>query len=92
MTHERLAATEDLKSELNWLTETLISERQATIAELEAIGDRLVSSALVRSKSLIDHFFIRLFQLIIFIGVVTAVSVLIVKRGHAKKNTIRTHH
>ena len=91
MTHERLAATEDLKSALNQLSETLVSERQATLVELEAIGDRIVSRALVRSKSLIDHFFLRLLQLIIFIGLVCAVTIFIVTRGHAKNRTKRNH-
>lgn len=89
MTHERLAATEDLKSALNRLSETLVSERQATLVELEAIGDRIVSRSLDRSKSLIDHFFVRLFQLIIFIGLASAVIFFIVKRGHVKSRTKR---
>jgi len=87
MTHERLAATEDLRSELNRLTETLVSERQATLVEIEAIGDRLINSALVRSKSLIDHFFVRLLQLIIFIGVAVVLTFLLFKRGHTKRET-----
>ena len=87
MTHERLAATEDLRSELNRLTETLLSERQAILAEMEAIGDRLVGQALNRSKSLIDHFFMRLLQLLVFLGVAGCGVLLVFKRSYQKRNT-----
>ena len=87
MTHERLAATEDLRSELNRLTATLISERQAILAEMEVIGDRLVGQALDRSKSLIDHFFVRLLQLLVFAGVPGVGVLLFFKRSYQKENT-----
>lgn len=87
LTHERLAVTEDLKTELNRLTEKLVSERKATLAEMEAISDRLFGRALVRSKSLIDHFFVRLLQLIIFIGVAEIVIFFIFFKSHTKRKT-----
>lgn len=45
-------------------------ERKATLAELETIGNRTIENTFVRSESLIDHFFLRVFQLTLFIMLV----------------------
>ncbi|BBO74339.1 hypothetical protein DSCW_17560 [Desulfosarcina widdelii] len=85
LTQERLAATEDLRSELTRLIETLVSERQATLVEIEAIGDRLVDRSLDSGKQLIDHFLLRLIQLVVVTGVLAAAIIFTVIRIRAKR-------
>ena len=59
LTEERKAVME----ELNRTTETLLKERRDTMVEMEIMGNRIVENAMIQSKGLIDHFFIRMLQL-----------------------------
>ena len=60
LTDERKAVMEELKR----TTDILLKERQVTMLELETMGNRIVDNAMIQSKGLIDHFFLRALQLI----------------------------
>jgi len=53
LTQERRAVVEALKTELNRIAELLKSEREATMVEMEETGNRII-----------DHFFVRVLQLV----------------------------
>jgi hypothetical protein len=68
LTGERKEVMEILIAELSRITDLLVAERQATMLELEVAGNRIVEGALQRSERLIDHFFIRLSQLMLAVA------------------------
>jgi len=94
LTKERLAATSDMRSMQSMLMDLMSKERTAVMgsideqrialfAEIESIGIRMVETAQQQSKNVIDHFFIRLFQLvavIVFGGFIVAFILLRLKR------------
>ena len=94
LTKERLAATSDMRSMQSMLMDLMSKERAAVMgsideqrialfAEIESIGIRMVETAQQQSKNVIDHFFIRLFQLvavIVFGGFIVAFILLRLKR------------
>jgi len=94
LTKERLAATSDMRSMQSVLMDLMSKERAAVMgsideqrialfAEIESIGIRMVETAQQQSKNVIDHFFIRLFQLvavIVFGGFIVAFILLRLKR------------
>ena len=67
LTKERQVITDALERELKRATDLLQSERRMTMAEMEAIGNRIAENAILKSKKLIDHFFIRAFQFVLII-------------------------
>ena len=78
LTKERLAATSDMRSMQSVLMDLMSKERAAVMGsideqrialfvEIESIGIRMVETAQQQSKNVIDHFFIRLFQLVVVI-------------------------
>jgi hypothetical protein len=78
LSRERGVVVEELRAELNRVIEVLLSERRATMLELEVVGNRLVEGALLDSERLVDHFFIRLLQLLVLIGLVLGVAAVII--------------
>ena len=86
VTRERTAVTDDLKSLRQVIEEIIAQERQMvlqaidtqrvqTLLELEAVGNRIVARSLAQSKQVIDHFFLRLVQVLgglLIIGVLLA--------------------
>jgi len=67
LTEERKAVME----ELNRTIDILLKEKKVTMVELEIMGNRIVENAMIQSKGLIDHFFVRTLQLlgVIVLGV-----------------------
>ena len=69
LTGERNTIMEQLITELNRITNLLVAERRTTMLELEVVGNRIVEGGLQSSERLIDHFFIRLSQLLLVVVV-----------------------
>lgn len=80
LTGERTEVMEQLIAELNRITDLLVAERQTTLLELEVAGNRMTEGALKRSERLVDHFFIRLSQLLLTVALVLGIAALIVFR------------
>jgi len=90
----KIAATSDMRSMQSVFMDLMSKERAAVMgsideqrialfAEIESIGIRMVETAQLQSKNVIDHFFIRLFQLvavIVFGGFIVAFILLRLKR------------
>jgi len=76
LTQERRAVVEELKTELNRITELLKSERKATMVEMEETGNRII-----------DHFFVRVLQLVMIIIIVFIILGFIIIRIIAKRES-----
>lgn len=74
LTQERRAVVEELKNEVLRITELIMSERRATMVDLDATGGRIVENTIFKSERLIDHFFIRLMQFAM--GIIVAFSII----------------
>jgi hypothetical protein len=61
--HERLAATADVRQERKIVLASLENEREVVMNELHAAGDKALQDFDSRSRSLIDHFFLRVLEL-----------------------------
>ncbi len=87
LTLERRAVVDELKTELNRLTDLLQSERRATMVEMETIGNRFVENAILKSERLIDHFFIRVIQLALIIILAFSILSFIIFRIVVKRKS-----
>lgn len=85
LTGERKSAMEQLIAELSRITDLLVAERQTTMLELEVAGNRIVEGALQKSERLIDHFFIRLSQLLLVVALGLGIISLIIFRVHSRR-------
>ena len=85
LTGERKSAMEQLIAELSRITDLLVAERQTTMLELEVAGNRIVEGALQKSDRLIDHFFIRLSQLLLVVALGLGVISLVIFRVHSRR-------
>jgi len=85
LTDERKEVMEQLIAESNRITDLLVAERQTTMLELEVTGNRIVEGALQRSEKLIDHFFIRLSQLLLVVALGLGIITWITLRLLAKR-------
>ena len=64
LSQERKAIIDELRSELKQITELVESGRTATMVEMQEIGHLVAENAILNSKQLIDHFFIRILQFV----------------------------
>ena len=55
-----------------------------TMAEIEAIGNKIAENAILRSERLIDHFFMRAFQFALIVMLLGGVVGLVIFRLRAK--------
>ncbi len=62
---ERLAATEDLSKETQIMLNGLHSEEQALMRDVNATTERTLADSEIRARRLIDHFFLRAFELVL---------------------------
>ena len=76
LTQERRAVVEALKTELNRIAELLKSERETTMVEMEETGNRII-----------DHFFVRVLQLMMIIIIVFIILGFIIFRIIAKRES-----
>ena len=86
LTQERIAVVEELKAELKRITDLLVLERRAMIIEMEATGNLIAENALLRSETLIDHFFIRALQFVAVMAMALIFIGLIIFRIMDKRN------
>ena len=85
-TGERNTIMEQLITELNRITNLLVAERRTTMLELEVAGNRIAEGALQRSERLIDHFFIRLSQLLLVVAVGLSIIAWVIFRGFVSRS------
>ena len=76
LTQERRAVMETLKTELNRITMILKSEREATMVDMEETGKRII-----------DHFFVRVLQLVMIIITAFIILGFIIFRIIAKRES-----
>lgn len=76
LTQERRAVVEALKTELNRIAELLKSERETTMVEMEETGNRII-----------DHFFVRVLQLVMIIIIAFIILGFIIFRIIAKRES-----
>lgn len=69
LTQERIAVVEELKAELERITDLLVAERRAMMLEMGATGNLIAENALLKSERLIDHFFVRMLQIMAVMSV-----------------------
>ena len=62
---ERSAAFKEIDRERRATLDYLTRERRETMMALEAIGNRVAENAILKSERLIDHFFVRILQLMV---------------------------
>lgn len=86
LTGERKEVVEKLITELSRITELMVAERKTTMLELEVAGNRIVEGAMQRSERLIDHFFIRLSQLLLVVAIILGIISLVVFRVLSSRN------
>jgi len=63
--HERQAATVDVRQERQIVLDTLQNERVIVMNELHAAGEKALQDFDSRSRSLIDHFFVRVLEILL---------------------------
>lgn len=78
LTQERQAILNELKVELNRITDLIESERSTTMVELEKIGQIIADNTIMNSKQLIDHVFIRMLQFVAAMIISLIILVLII--------------
>jgi len=78
LTQERQAILNELKVELNRITDLIKSERSTTMVELEEIGQIIADNTIMNSKQLIDHIFIRMLQFVATMIISLIIFVLII--------------
>lgn len=87
---ERKAFFETLQTERETILQSINEQRIATLSEIDSSSDRILKTTMDQSKQLIDHLFIRAFQLLaasLICGVVLAAIVIRLKgKGHSKQN------
>jgi hypothetical protein len=85
LTQERKAILDEMRSELKRITELIDSERTATMVELHEIGNLVAENAILNSKQLIDHLFIRMLQFVAIMIIALIIFALIIYGIIAKK-------
>ena len=88
LTQERKAILDEMRSELKRITELFESERTATTAELQEIGNLVAENAILNSKQLIDHLFIRILQFVATMILSLVIFVLIIYGIMAKRKLL----
>jgi len=88
LTQEREAILDEMRSELKRITEFFESERTATTAELQEIGNLVAENAILNSKQLIDHLFIRILQFVATMILSLVIFVLIIYGIMAKRKLL----
>jgi hypothetical protein len=87
---ERKAFFETLQTERETILQSIDEQRIATLSEIDSSSNRILKTTMDQSKQLIDHLFIRAFQLLaasLICGVVLAVIVIRLKgKRHTKQN------
>jgi len=78
LSQERQAILNELKEELNRITDLIESERSKTMVELEEIGQIIADNTIMNSKQLIDHIFIRMLQFVATMIISLIIFVLII--------------
>jgi hypothetical protein len=89
MRGERLAATADLRGERQVVLDALHGEETAVMNDFKAMSEQSIQDLDARSRSLIDHFFLRAFELTIFTLVLCSLVAWILLRRFAAKPTDR---
>lgn len=65
LSRERLAATEDLRKERQIILNALHSEEQVVIRDVNATAAKMLADSDIQARGLIDHFFLRAFELVL---------------------------
>lgn len=81
--HERLAATKDLRGERQILFDELQKQQTSIMQSLNAATEKAIDDVDRRSRSLIDHFFVRALELVLFTLVLCALIAWILLRRFA---------
>ena len=72
---ERLAATEDLRKERQIVLNGLHDEEQAVMRDVNATAAKMLDDSEIQARGLIDHFFLRAFELVLATLVLCALVV-----------------
>jgi len=87
---ERKAFFETLQTERETILQSIDEQRIATLSEIDSSSNRILKTTMDQSKQLIDHLFIRAFQLLaasLLCGIILAVLVIRFKgKRHTKQN------
>jgi hypothetical protein len=85
MRDERLAATADLRGERQVVLDTLHSQEVEALTDVKAMSDKAIQDLDTRGRRLIDHFFMRALELMLFmLGLGALVAWLLLRRFTAK--------
>jgi hypothetical protein len=85
MRGERLAATADLRGERQVVLDTLHSQEVEALTDVKAMSDKAIQDLDTRGRRLIDHFFMRALELMLFmLGLCSLVAWLLLRRFTAK--------
>lgn len=86
---ERLAATEDLRKERQIMLNALSSEEQALMRDVNAAAAKMLADSAIQARGLIDHFFLRAFELVLVTLILCALVVWLFLRRNAAERRRR---
>lgn len=89
---ERLAATEDLRKERQIMLAALDSGEQALMRDVNAAAAKMLADSDIQARGLIDHFFLRAFELIVITLVLCALVVWFFLRRAAAERRRRSFY
>jgi len=72
---ERLAATEDLRNERQIILNALHSNEEAFMRDVNATAAKMLADSDIQARGLIDHFFLRAFELVLITLVLCALVI-----------------
>jgi hypothetical protein len=87
---ERLAATEDFRGERREAFAALQDQEQTAIRDINAISEKAIQDVDTRSRKLIDHFFLRVLQLVLFTLLLASLCTWVLLRWFVSRRSVRS--
>jgi len=87
--NERLAATVDLRAERVAVLDALRSDEETLMNDVNSTTERTIQETDTRARSLIDHFFLRAFELVMLTVITCALAAWILLRRFVPRQGVR---
>jgi len=80
LTVERIAIMEALSKERMAVLDDVQRQRLATIKDVENLAQNILSASEMRAESLINHFYLRLLQILVLIYIISLITFIVLKK------------
>jgi 2-oxo-4-hydroxy-4-carboxy--5-ureidoimidazoline (OHCU) decarboxylase len=80
LTAERIAIMEALSKERMAVLDDVQRQRLATIKDVENLAQNILSASEMRAESLINHFYLRLLQILVLIYIISLITFIVLKK------------